>query len=370
MEIFRPYKFDKIMFFTGMILIAGGFIMVFSTTGVLASEKHHQPFFYLVSQILGAFIGMTLIVAVLPRKKPFFKTPFFVYGLLSLSIFLLGLCLTMPPLANTRRWVQFLGIRFQPSELVKISLILFLAYYIDKKQERLNNLRVLIFPLAVIFTVVFLVILEPDYGTAILIMIICMFLLYLGGLQYRYFFILGGVSIIFFAFYLFDAPYRINRILAFLFPSRDPLGLGYHIIQSKRAVGAGGIIGVSMGESTQKLFYLPCAHTDFIYAIIGEEIGFIGAFLTLCLFLIIFWRGLVISGRLSSSFFRLTALGLTLYIFFQALLNITIVLGLGPPTGIPLPLISYGRSSLVCTLFGLGILLNISQRREGSRRKG
>lgn len=370
MEIFRPYKFDKMLFFTALFLIAVGLLMVFSTTGILASEKHRQPFFYLVSQFLGAVIGTSLIVIMLPLKKPFFKTPLFVYGLLSASVFLLVLCLTMPPVAHTRRWVQFLGLRFQPSELAKISLILFLAYYIDKKQERLNSLRVLIFPLITIFTVIFLIVLEPDYGTAILIMTMCLFMLYLGGLKFKYFFMMGGLSLLFFLFYLFQADYRINRILAFLFPSRDPLGLGYHIIQSKRAVGAGGILGVSVGESTQKLFYLPCAHTDFIYAIAGEEMGFIGAVIILILFLIIFWRGLVISGRLSTPFFKLTSLGLTLIVFFQALLNISIVLGLGPPTGIPLPLISYGRSSLICTLFSLGILLNISQRRDGTRRSG
>jgi cell division protein FtsW len=174
-----------------------------------------------------------------------------------------------------------------------------------------------------------------------------------------------------FAFYLFQASYRIDRVFTFLSPTKDPQGAGFQSIQSKLAVGSGGLFGVSIGESTQKLFFLPCAHTDYIYAILGEEIGFIGAIFTLLLFFVFFWRGLVISQRAPNFFSQIVAAGLTMAIFSQALLNISIVLGLGPPTGIPLPLISFGRSSLICTLFSIGILLNISQRRGTSRiRKG
>jgi len=172
-----------------------------------------------------------------------------------------------------------------------------------------------------------------------------------------------------FAFYLLRASYRVDRITAFLSPTLDPQGRGFQVIQSKLAVGSGGLFGVNIGQSSQKLFFLPCAHTDYIYAILGEELGLVGSLTVLLLFLIILWRGLVISWRAPNLFSQMAAAGLTLAIFLQAMLNMTIVLGLGPPTGFPLPLVSYGRSSLICTLFGIGILLHISQRKGASNRK-
>ena len=307
----------------------------------------------------------------MPIRKPFFQNFYFVHGLLIFSFALLVLCLLMPALANTNRWIQFFGLRFQPSELAKISLILFFASYFNRKKEKLNEFQTLIFPLTVLFLFILLIIKEPDYGTALLIFIICSIMLFIGGVKFKHLSYLGTLFLGLFAFYLFQASYRIDRVFTFLSPAKDPQGAGFQSIQSKLAVGSGGLFGVSIGESTQKLFFLPCAHTDYIYAILGEEIGFIGAIFTLLLFFVFFWRGLVISQRAPNFFLQIVAAGLTMSIFAQALLNISIVLGLGPPTGIPLPLISFGRSSLICTLFSIGILLNISQRRGTSRiRKG
>jgi cell division protein FtsW len=223
--------------------------------------------------------------------------------------------------------------------------------------------------LIILILFILLIIKEPDYGTALLIFLICLIMLFIGGVNLKYFMFLGIPSLGLFAFYLFQASYRLDRILAFLSPTKDPQGTGFQIIQSKLAVGAGGLFGVSFGGSTQKLFFLPCSHTDYIYAIVGEELGLIGTVTILFLFLVVLWRGLVISKRAPNFFSQILAAGLTLAIFAQALLNISIVLGLGPPTGIPLPLISYGRSSLLCTLFGIGILLNISQRKKNIPKK-
>lgn len=371
MEIFRPYGFDKPLFFTTLIMIAMGLIMVYSSSAILASEKYENSFHFFINQSIAAGIGIILIFLMMPIKKPFFQNFYFVHGLLIFSFALLVLCLLMPALANTNRWIQFFGLRFQPSELAKISLILFFASYFNRKKEKLNEFQTLIFPLTVLFLFIILIIKEPDYGTALLIFIICSIMLFIGGVKFKHLCYLGTLFLGLFAFYLFQASYRIDRVFTFLSPAKDPQGAGFQSIQSKLAIGSGGLFGVSIGESTQKLFFLPCAHTDYIFAILGEEIGFIGAIFTLLLFFVFFWRGLVISQRAPNFFSQIVAAGLTMSIFAQALLNISIVLGLGPPTGIPLPLISFGRSSLICTLFSIGILLNISQRRGTSRiRKG
>lgn len=371
MEIFRPYGFDKPLFFTTLIMIAMGLIMVYSSSAILASEKYENSFHFFINQSIAAGIGIILIFLMMPIKKPFFQNFYFVHGLLIFSFALLVLCLLMPALANTNRWIQFFGLRFQPSELAKISLILFFASYFNRKKEKLNEFQTLIFPLTVLFLFILLIIKEPDYGTALLIFIICSIMLFIAGVKFKHLCYLGTLFLGLFAFYLFQASYRIDRVFTFLSPAKDPQGAGFQSIQSKLAVGSGGLFGVSIGESTQKLFFLPCAHTDYIFAILGEEIGFIGAIFTLLLFFVFFWRGLVISQRAPNFFSQIVAAGLTMSIFAQALLNISIVLGLGPPTGIPLPLISFGRSSLICTLFSIGILLNISQRRGTSRiRKG
>ncbi len=369
MEIFRPYGFDKTLFFSILILMGLGLIMVYSSSAILASEQYQNTFHFFINQSIVAGIGLVLIFLMLPIRKQFYNNAYFVYGLLFLSLILLVLCLLMPALAKTNRWVQFFGLRFQPSELAKISLILFFAHYFDRKKERMNDFRTLLFPLIILILFILLIIKEPDYGTALLIFLICLIMLFIGGMNLKYFMFLGIPSLGLFAFYLFQASYRLDRILAFLSPTKDPQGTGFQIIQSKLAIGAGGLFGVSFGGSTQKLFFLPCSHTDYIYAIVGEELGLIGTVTILFLFLVFLWRGLVISKRAPNFFSQICAAGLTLAIFAQALLNISIVLGLGPPTGIPLPLISYGRSSLLCTLFGIGILLNISQRKKNIPKK-
>lgn len=369
MEIFRPFGFDKILFFTTLILITIGSIMVFSASGILASEKYHQPFYFLINQIIGAVIGLALIFFIVAIRKPFYQNSFFIYGLLLLSLMLLVLCILMPAVGQTNRWIHFFGLRFQPSELSKISLILFFSHYLERKKDNINEFRTLLFPLSTLFLFILLIIKEPDYGTALLVFAICSIVLFMGGVKLKHFLLLGSVSLALFTFYLFQANYRINRISAFLYPTQDPQGIGFQIIQSKLSVGSGGLLGVSIGESTQKLFFLPCAHTDYIYAIVGEEFGLIGTIAIILLFLIFFWRGLLISMNAPTLLSQMVAAGLTIAIFSQALLNITVVLGLGPPTGIPLPLISFGRSSLICTLFSIGILLHISQRRGYIRRK-
>jgi cell division protein FtsW len=369
MEIFKPLSFDKALAFITLFLLAAGFIMVFSTTAVLANEKYHQSLHFLVQQIIGAAAGIALIVIILSVRKAFYQNPFLIYGLVVVSLFLLALCFVMPSMARVNRWVTLFGIRFQPSELAKISLILFLAYYLERKRNKLHEWRTLLFPLAVIALFILLILKEPDYGTALLLFFICALMLYLGGVKLHHLGFLGLAAAIFFALLLFQASYRIDRIAGFMSPEKDPQGRSYQPIQSKLAVGSGGLLGVSLGFSTQKLYFLPYAHTDFIYAILGEEFGILGTVTILFFFFLFLWRGFAVSSRAPTLAGQLVAVGLTLMISVQAVVNISVVLGMLPPKGIPLPLISFGRSSLICNLAAVGIILNISQRKGNGRKK-
>lgn len=368
-EFSQQHGYDKTLFMAVLILVALGIVMVFSSSGVQSKELYNHPFHYMIHQTIGALLGFSLIYLSLRIRAPFYRSPTFIYGLLFLTLGLLALCLVSPAYGGASRWIVFNNLRFQPSELAKISLVLFLAHTVDQKKESINEPRNLVLPLSMISAVVLLILLEPDYSTAALILFISVIMLFTGGLKFKYFIAPGFVSIGVFAFYLFQSPYRIARIFAFLSPEKDPLGAGFHIIQSKLAVGSGGLFRISIGESIQKLFFLPCAHTDFIYAIVGEEFGMIGALAVLSLFLIILWRGLLISWKAPSLFGQLVAAGLTLAVFLQALINISVVLGLSPPTGLPLPLFSFGRSSLISTMISMGIVLHISQRKTNRKAK-
>ena len=368
-ELFKPYGFDRPLLIIVLILIAFGLIMVFSSTAILANEKYQNSFHFFINQIIGAGLGIVLLIIMLAVKKLFYQDPYFIYGLLLLSLGLLALCFIMPAIGNTNRWIIFSGIRFQPSELAKISLILFFAFYFSSKQDKIGEWQTLVLPLTVLGLFVLLILKEPDYGTALLVLILSTVMLYIGGVKLKHLIYLGIASSAVFMFYLFQASYRMERISSFINPDQDPLGAGFQAIQSKLAVGSGGLFGVSLGESTQKLFFLPNAHTDYIYAILGEELGLFGTLSVLVLFILFLWRGLLISWRAPDLFGQIAAAGLTLAIFIQALLNISIVLGLGPPTGLPLPLISFGRSSLLTTILSIGILLHISQRRSAFKKK-
>lgn len=368
-EIYRTASVDKPLLVITLILVLIGLIMVFSTTAIKASEAYQQPFYYFLNQALGALLGLTFLLVIISQRNPFYQSPVFIFGLIFISLLLLGLCLLMPAFRHTHRWVYFFGLRFQPSELAKFSLIFFLAYYLTKRPERTRSLKTFFISLIVIGIFSLLIIKEPDYGTAFYIFMLGLIILFIGGVRLIHLISLGLSLAPLFIFFLVKVDYRFNRILALLFPGEDPLGKGFQLIQSKLAIGAGGILGVSLGESVQKLYFLPCAHTDFIYAIIGEELGLLGTLTILSLFVLFLWRGIVISLKAPNNYSQLLAAGISLSIFFQAIMNISIVLGLIPPTGLPLPFISFGRSSLVVNLMATGILLHISQRRSLARRK-
>lgn len=363
MSLGRRFGFDMPLFAVTLLLVFIGVFFVFSSSGFMAREKYDQTFHFMVQQALGAAAGLALVAFLVSVRKSFFLRPAFVYGLLALTIFLLVLCLAMPSVARTNRWLDFLGVRFQPSELAKISLILFLATYAEARKDTINELKTLAVPLAVLVVTVVLVLLEPDFGTAVLLAGLAAMILFIAGVKLRYLAAAGLVAFALFGFYLVQADYRVERLQGFLSPERDMLGSGYQVAQSKLALGAGGPVGVGLGQSTQKLNFLPFAHTDFIFAILGEETGLAGTLLTLGLYLFFLWRGVKIALAAPGPTYKMIAAGLTLAIIAQTLMNISIVLGLGPAKGIPLPFLSYGRSSLVCTLAAVGLLLHISQKR-------
>jgi cell division protein FtsW len=362
--IARRPSFDVPLLAVTVALVVLGVFFVFSSSGFMAREKYNQSFHFMVQQILGAVAGLVLIAVLVSVKKPFFLKPGFVYGLLGLTLLLLVACMAMPSVAHTNRWVMLFGVRFQPSELAKISLIIFLATWAEAKKDTINEIKTLAVPVAVLTVAVVLVLLEPDFGTAVLLAALAAAVLFLGGVKFRYLAAAGLVALALFGFYLIKADYRVQRIQGFLSADKDVLGSGYQVEQSKLAFGTGGLIGSGLGQSTQKLNFLPFAHTDFIFAILGEETGLVGTLITLGLYLIFLWRGLRIALAAPSPSFKMIAAGVTLAVVAQALMNMSIVLGLGPAKGTPLPLLSYGRSSLICTLAAVGLLLHISQKRS------
>ena len=359
----RRFGFDVPLLTVTLLLVVLGVFFVFSSSSFMAREKYDQSFHFMSQQVIGAAAGLILIAFLVSVKKSFFLQPAFVYGLLGLTVFLLMLCLAMPTVARTNRWVSLMGIRFQPSELAKISLILFLATYIESKKDKLNEKKTLAVPLIVLIVTVVLVLLEPDFGTAVLLAVLAAMMLYIGGVKVRYF---AGAGVLFaalFGFYLFQADYRVERLQGFFSAQKDVLGSGYQVDQSKLALGSGGLVGAGLGQSSQKLYFLPFAHTDFIFAILGEETGLLGTLFTLGLYLFFLWRGVKIALAAPNPTYKMIAAGVTLAVVAQALMNMSIVLGLGPAKGTPLPLLSYGRSSLICTLAAIGLLLHISQKK-------
>jgi len=362
----RRFAFDMPLLAVTLILVGIGIFFVFSSSGFMAREKYNQTFHFMIQQVLGAIAGLALLAFLVSVKRSFFLQPAFVYGLLGATLFLLLLCLAMPSVARTTRWIVLLGLRFQPSELAKVSLILFLATYAEAKKDTINELRTLAVPAVVLAIAVVLVLLEPDFGTAVLLAGLAAMILFIGGVKLRYLAAAGLLAAVLFGVYLFQADYRVERIQGFFSAEKDLLGSGYQVDQSKLALGSGGLVGAGLGQSTQKLNFLPFAHTDFIFAILGEETGLVGTLFTLGLYLFFLWRGLKIALTAPTPTYKMIAAGITLAIVAQALMNMSIVLGLGPAKGTPLPLLSYGRSSLICTLAAIGLLLHISRKRGDS----
>jgi cell division protein FtsW len=281
------------------------------------------------------------------------------------SLVLLVVVLFTAPHQQTNRWLRMGPLSFQPSELAKVVLIFFLAYWLARRSRQPERFtRDLLPALCLVGVVVLLILREPDLGTPIAIMLVAAALFFIAGTPIRYFLALILISIPAFYLLVYRVPYRRDRVLAFLDPYADPLGSGFQVIQSLISVGSGGLTGLGLMNSKQKMFFLPAAHTDFIFAVTAEELGLIGALFLLLLFVAFFWRGWRTCRLAPDAHGCYLAAGLTLMIFCQTLINLSVVLALLPPKGIPLPFLSYGGSSLFFSLAATGVLLNISRHAE------
>ncbi|HLH32062.1 MAG TPA: putative lipid II flippase FtsW [Terriglobia bacterium] len=358
----KKLKPDRILFFVTLVLVSFGIAMVFSSSAIVAKEKFGDPNYFSFKQLIFATLGLAVMFVVMKVDYHKYRHPAVVFSALGVVVSLLVMVFFLPATANTHRWIQLAGFSIQPSELSKLALICFLAYFLEKRKGKVNDLAFTLIPVAVIVAVLAGLVAIEDLGTAVSLFLISGVLLFVAGLDLRWI----AASIIFAlpTFYLlvFRVDYRRARILAFLDPWAQPLGRGFQIIQSLLSVASGGITGLGYMEGKQKLFYLPEAHTDFIFAVVGEELGLIGTCALLTLFTIFFWRGVRTSMRAPDPFGFYLALGITTMVCVQAFINMSMVLGLLPTKGIPLPFLSYGGSSFVVMLAAVGILLNVSQQ--------
>ncbi len=359
---FNLADYDLLLLLMVVALTSFGIVMVYSASSVMAAKNYHDGAYFLKRQGLFAVLGFTLAVLAMRVDYHFWRK--MAVPLLLVSLVLLVLVL-IPGIGGkvkgASRWIRLPGFNLQPSEFTKIALIMYLAYSIDKKQDRIRLLSAGFLPYMVVLMILLgLLLKQPDMGAALTLGAVTITMLFAAGT--RLVFIIGsGMVAMPFMFYLIaHSAYRLKRIQAFMHPEQDPTGIGWQILQSKYAFGAGGFFGQGLGESRQKLFYLPEAHTDFILSVIGEELGFIGLFVIIGMFFILIQRSLRIAMAAHDSFGRFLALGIAVLFGIEAVVNMGVVTGLLPTKGLALPFLSYGGSSMLMSLFAVGVLLNIS----------
>jgi cell division protein FtsW len=364
----RKLKSDRILFVATILLVALSVVMVYSASAVMAEQRYEQPSLFLKKQLMWAVLGLALLALVMRVNYRQYREPAFIWTCLGVATLALVAVLFSPPVNNARRWFSVGGLGIQPSEFAKLSMIVFIAALLERRMHRINELSYALAPIAIVLVgLVALILLEPDFGTAMTLAIIAAIMVFAAGLGYTY---VIGMALAFLplvAGLIMTSEYRRRRVFAFLNPWEDPLGSGFQLIQSLIAVGTGGLAGRGLWNGVQKLFYLPEAHTDFIFAVISEELGLLGATFVLLCFFGITWRGLRIAVRAADPFGTFLALGLTTMVAIQALVNISVVVGLMPTKGIPLPFVSFGGSSLLVNMVAMGVLLNVSQHASPER---
>ncbi|MFZ5639892.1 MAG: stage V sporulation protein E [Bacillota bacterium] len=354
---------DFLLFMATVMLLSIGIIMVYSASQVTAAERLDDTFYYLKKQMLWAIIGVLAMLSVMNidywRYKKLAAPSLIVAFVLLVAVVLPGVGKSVK---GAQRWLGVGMFTFQPSEIIKLALVLFMAWGLSRARDSIKIFSRGLLPYLVILALACgLILLQPDLGTAVAAAGTVYVMFFAAGARGKHlsYLALSGLGAVGLAIAL--EPYRLKRFLAFLNPWADPLGSGFHIIQALYALGSGGLFGAGLGKSHQKYFYLPEQHTDFIFAVLGEELGFIGGALVILLFILFIWRGFKIALCSQDPFASLLAVGITSMIGLQAVINIGVVTSSLPITGIPLPLLSFGGSSLVFTLIGIGILLNISR---------
>jgi cell division protein FtsW len=358
---------DAVILAVAAVLTGIGIVMVFSASSAVAYTQFHDATYYLKRELLWAMVGAGALV--LGMRLDYTKLRPAAPWIFGIAVALLAAVL-IPSLGSieggARRWLGVGPVTFEPSEFAKLALVLFMARLVSARPDGAASFTRVGFPVLFWVGVCFaLVMRQPDLGTASIYLLTAFVMLFAGGARLTQLLIEAAVAIPAMLAFIYASPYRRERFLAFLHPWRDPQGTGYHIIQSLYALGSGGLMGLGLGQSRQKFGYLPAQHTDFIFSIIGEELGFIGAVTVVVLFLAFAYRGIRIAMRADDRFGFYLATGITASITLQALINIGVVTSSWPVTGVPLPFISYGGTSLVITLFAVGLLASVSR---GMRR--
>ncbi|MDD3392606.1 MAG: stage V sporulation protein E [Bacilli bacterium] len=354
---------DLILLLTVIVISTFGVVMVYSSSYVWAEYKFNDPFKYVKHQLLFLIIGVFLMMFISKVHYQNYYNKANTILLVCLGLLVLVLIPGIGTLRNgSRSWFGIGSFGIQPSEFTKLGLIIFTAKYLHNNEKHLKNIKKGVLPILGITLLVFgLIMLQPDFGTGVIIVMAIIGMLFVGGVDFRFFFKIAIVGLVGVVSLIAVAPYRLSRILSFLNPWSDPLGTGFQIIQSLYAIGPGGLFGFGLGNSRQKHFYLPEPQTDFIFSIISEEFGFLGIVIISTLFLVIIVRGFKIARNCENLFGKYLAFGITFQLAFQTVMNLMVVVGLIPVTGVTLPFLSYGGSSLLITLVGMGILLNISR---------
>ncbi|MEG0025932.1 MAG: putative lipid II flippase FtsW [Bacilli bacterium] len=353
-----------ILFISVIIISFFGLMMIYSSSVVWSNYKFNNPYKYIINQ--GIFLCLGIILMYLISKFDYLhlynKTNLII--ILCLVLLVLVLIPGIGSIRNgSRSWFKLGPFGLQPSEFAKLGLIIFTAKYLSNNQKQLSDIRKGVLPIVFLTLCVFgLIMLQPDFGTGIIILMSIIGMLFIGGVKSKFFLKIGIAGLIGIIGLILLAPYRLKRILSFLNPWDDPLGSGFQIIQSLYAIGPGGLFGMGLGNSIQKHFYLPEPQTDFIFAIISEEFGVMGIILIVILFLTIIISGFKIAYDCKNLFGKFLAFGIIFQIAFQAILNLMVVVGLIPVTGVTLPFLSYGGSSLLITMVSMGIILNISKK--------
>ncbi|MDO3378829.1 putative lipid II flippase FtsW [Geoalkalibacter halelectricus] len=357
-------EFDTTILLLVVVLTCFGVVMVYSSSSIMAAKRFNDGFFFLKRQGLYAAAGFLIMAAAMHIDYRFWRR-LTLLGLAAAVIFLIAVLIpgVGANVGGASRWLRFPGFSVQPAELAKLAMVFYLAHSLARKKDKLHSFKLGFLPyMLVVGCLLGLLLLQPDLGSAIVIAVVALTMLLVAGARLSYLLSVALMALPVLYLAIMQVDYRRRRILAFLDPWDDPFNTGFQILQSWTAFGLGGLLGKGLGEGQQKLFYLPEAHTDFIFSVVGEELGFIGVLVVTAMFLVFCLRGIRIAQQAPDDYGRHLAFGLTFLIGMGAFINMGVVLGLLPTKGLALPLLSYGGTSLLTTLFAVGVLLNISRQ--------
>jgi cell division protein FtsW len=353
---------DRWLFLTSGVLVLAGLVMVGSASHYVAMSQGLHPYHYLLRHVIHLVIGAGCLAAALSVPYDRFSRRKLAIGLVVASLLALIVVLAMPASGGAHRWLRLGPVNLQPSEFAKLAAIVFMASILSRREREVNDLWAVPIPcLGAVGILAFLVAIEPDLGSALMLAGTAFLMLFVAGLKWRYVAVAAGVGAVGLVIGVVSKPYRMDRIRAFFDPAADAQGAAFQLKQSLIAVGSGGMTGVGLGQGQQKAYFLPAPHTDFIFSVVGEELGLVGMGILLAAFLLLFWRGLRTATRAPDRFGFYLALGITTLLVWQGLTHMGVCVGLMPTKGLPLPMVSYGGSSLLASMTAVGLLLNVSQ---------